>query len=123
MDATDPWADIEAASVSMEFGMVDGTPSSPFFIKERAAVSKTLDAIEALLLQFSNDNQDVQHEIREDIKKLRDSADIQDRKSWFHMVIGFIASSAVSLALAPAQTKQLYEALRTGLSGVIKLIQ
>ena len=123
LKATDPWAEIEAASVSMDFSWPDETPNSPFFIKERAAVSKTLDAIESLLLDFSRENKEAQKAIRAEIEKLRESADTQDRKSWFYTVVGFIASSAVSLALAPAQTKQVYEVLRAGLYSVIKLIQ
>ena len=122
MTTPDPWADIERQTVSFDLALSDDTPRSPFTVKEHAQVSKTLQAIEGLLLDFSAGNKDAQAGIRSEIKKLSLAAESQDRKTWFFAIIGFIASTAVSLALAPEQTKQLYQLLKAGLSGVITLV-
>ena len=84
--------------------------------------AKTLLALQALLLTYAKDNEDYQREIKTSVAKLIESARTQDRKNWFFAVVGFVASTAVSLGLAPEQTKALYEALKTGLVGAVHLI-
>ena len=60
--------------------------------------------------------------IRGELRQLLEAAKTADRKQWFYLAVGFIASTAVSLALAPDQTKALYEALKAGLGSAVKLI-
>jgi hypothetical protein len=122
LSASDPWSDLERQAVPFNIDTSHQSSSQQFNVSEFERASKTLLALQALLLTYAKDNEDYQREIKTSVAKLIEGAKTQDRKSWFFAVVGFVASTAVSLGLAPEQTKALYEALKTGLVGAVHLI-
>jgi hypothetical protein len=85
--------------------------------------SKTaLHAIRDQLLAMAKDDQQRQKSIQRDIAVLLESAKVLDRKSFFWAATGFIASTAVAMALAPDQTRSLYQLLKSGLKSVIHFL-
>lgn len=122
LTSTDPWADLERQAVSFEIDSNDKKTSQPFSVGEFNTVKKTLAVVQALLSAYAQDNEQQQKSIAAGISALLESAKTQDRKSWFYTVIGFVASTSVAMALAPDQTKAIYEALKKGLEGAILFI-
>lgn len=120
--ADDPWAELERQKVPFTLDQNDEAANSPFTVREFEKVERTIKTLEGLMLAYAKDNEDQQKAIRGELRQLLEAAKTADRKQWFYLAVGFIASTAVSLALAPDQTKALYEALKAGLGSAVKLI-
>jgi hypothetical protein len=120
--APDPWAELERQIVPLTFGVDHPAATAPFDASESKKVLKTMSALQALLLDYARDNKQQQKEIKAGIAALTANSKVQDRQTFVYAVVGFLMSTAVSMALAPEQTKALFELLKAGLTGIIRLV-
>lgn len=122
LKSEDPWADLERQKINFGLVVDDQTTAQPFTVSEYKKILQTTQVIQALLITYAKESLAAQEQIKASIARLEAAAETQDRRSWFQQAVGLIISTAVSLALAPEQTKELFKALKDGLQGVIHLI-
>lgn len=121
-NAGDPWGDLAKAVSQSDLELDSTTLATKFTYAEYADVAKTLDVIKGLMITFAKSDASALARIEKEIGNIKEAAKEQDRKSIFYQIVGFIASTAVSMSLAPEQTRALYEALKTGFAKFVVLI-
>lgn len=94
-----------------------------FTVREHEKVVVTLDVIKGLLIAYAKDNERAINGISKDIGELKELAKEQDRKSFFNQVVGYLINTATSMALAPDQTRALFEKLKQGFEALVKFLR
>jgi len=119
----DLWADLEKQFIQgSDLTLTSEVKAEKFSVLEYEQVSKTLDVVKALLVTYAERNENTTRHILSEINGLKEMAKIQDRKTFFHQVVGYLLTTANFMGLGPEQTKALFEAVRQGLQSVIKFL-
>lgn len=122
IEAPDLWAEMEKYKVAFSLALPEQLLNEPIPTYEAEKISEQLsslaDKIEELFALTNKQNQFVHNKLN----YLAEAAKRQRSVDWVHTSIGVFVTIAMGLALVPDQAKELWELMRSLMSGFIHLI-
>ena len=123
LDTPDLWAVIERQRQLAESAVAVGIPNTPFTEHEQQFISTQLDEIKAQLTANHQLEQDHVKQIEDGFEFLKEESKKQGRKSWLLMVLGTVASFALSQVKPEAAKDLLGKVIEAFAPLVTKLLQ
>lgn len=122
VDTRDPWEGLERQAISLDYRLAGTESDQPFSVGEYEKIHAALGLLRAEMLEMARGNTQQCGKIEAGIGTLMQTAKTEGRRSFFINCATFVFSSALTMALAPEQTRQLFLTLKAGLTSVIHFL-
>lgn len=115
------WDEIEKFQTPPDLKPYGDIPNDLLNATEASHVSGIINQIREYLDQVISLNEEQHIFVNAQLDYLIQASKKQGRKDWFYTCIGVVVTIATGLALAPEQTKTIWQLIKTALTGIIQL--
>lgn len=121
VDEVDHWAELEHHKFEVSDNLIAGVINEPFSVSQADQIQIGLLKVRSHLEQYTKQSEEHAEFVIEQLDYLSDATRRQGKRDWLHTCMGVIMSISASLALAPDESKEIWEIIKVTLNGILQL--
>ena len=119
----DLWSELSKYQLATDTLTTSELGNDPFTAYQADQISESLNQIRAYLHEHQLVSDEHIEFVKQKLTYLEEAARRQGRMDWLHTAIGVIMTIAVALSLDPDRANDIWNIIKTTISGFVKLLQ